>query len=45
MTDYEEKFYHMGTPINRCVGTMTDLPQGAERWIRAPQTPEGEGEE
>lgn len=21
MTDYEEKFYHLGTPINRCVGT------------------------
>ena len=21
MTDYEEKFYQMGTPINRCVGT------------------------
>lgn len=21
MTDYEEKFYRMGTPINRCVGT------------------------
>lgn len=21
MTDYEEKFYNMGTPINRCVGT------------------------
>lgn len=21
MTDYEEKFYHLGTPINRCVAT------------------------
>ena len=21
MTDYEEKFHNMGTPINRCVGT------------------------
>ena len=21
MTDYEEKFYQLGTPINRCVGT------------------------
>ena len=26
MTDYEEKFYQMGTPINRCVGTMAELP-------------------
>jgi GNAT superfamily N-acetyltransferase len=26
MTDYEEKFHSMGTPINRCVGTKGDLP-------------------
>ncbi|MDY3019016.1 MAG: tRNA (guanosine(46)-N7)-methyltransferase TrmB [Oscillospiraceae bacterium] len=26
MTDYEEKFYRLGTPINRCVGTMEELP-------------------
>ena len=26
MTDYEEKFHSMGTPINRCVGTMKTLP-------------------
>lgn len=26
MTDYEEKFHQLGTPINRCVGTMEDLP-------------------
>ena len=26
MTDYEEKFHAMGTPINRCVGTMGALP-------------------
>lgn len=26
MTDYEEKFHAMGTPINRCVGTMEALP-------------------
>lgn len=26
MTDYEEKFHQIGTPINRCVGTMEDLP-------------------
>lgn len=26
MTDYEEKFHSMGTPINRCVGTKGPLP-------------------
>ena len=26
MTDYEEKFHSLGTPINRCVGTMGELP-------------------
>ena len=26
MTDYEEKFHNMGTPINRCVGTKVELP-------------------
>ncbi len=26
MTDYEAKFSAEGVPINRCVGTMTDLP-------------------
>ena len=26
MTDYEEKFHNLGTPINRCVGTMGELP-------------------
>jgi len=26
MTDYEEKFHALGTPINRCVGTMAALP-------------------
>jgi len=26
MTDYEEKFHAMGTPINRCVGAMEALP-------------------
>ena len=26
MTDYEEKFYQLGTPINRCVGTKVELP-------------------
>lgn len=27
MTDYEEKFHNLGTPINRCVGTMAPLPE------------------
>ena len=26
MTDYEERFHSMGTPINRCVGTKGALP-------------------
>jgi len=26
MTDYEEKFHALGTPIDRCVGTMGALP-------------------
>mgnify|MGYP000937115982 CR=1 FL=1 len=26
MTDYEEKFHNLGTTINRCVGTMGELP-------------------
>ena len=26
MTDYEEKFHNLGTPINRCVGTKGELP-------------------
>lgn len=30
MTDYEEKFYDLGTPINRCVGTIGPLPEAPE---------------
>ena len=30
MTDYEEKFHNLGTPINRCVGTMEELSEEAE---------------
>lgn len=26
MTDYEEKFHNLGTPINRCVATKGELP-------------------
>ena len=29
MTDYEEKFHNLGTPINRCVGTKGELPKPA----------------
>lgn len=30
MTDYEEKFHDLGTPINRCVGTLGELTPEAE---------------
>ena len=30
MTDYEEKFHNMGTPINRCVGTKLPLVEEPE---------------
>ena len=30
MTDYEAKFYEMGTPINRCVATMEDWEEPIE---------------
>ena len=30
MTDYEEKFHLMGTPINRCVGTKRPMPERKE---------------
>ena len=30
MTDYEAKFHALGTPINRCVGTMEPLPEPLE---------------
>lgn len=45
MTDYEAKFYELGTPINRCVGTMGPLPEGAEKRIRAAQSPGKHGED
>lgn len=34
MTDYEEKFYSLGVPINRCVGTMAALSPEAEAALR-----------
>ena len=37
MTDYEEKFHSMGTPINRCVGTKEHLdPEPEFRPIAGP---------
>lgn len=30
MTDYEEKFHNLGTPINRCVGVKGELPPQPE---------------
>lgn len=45
MTDYEAKFYELGTPINRCVGTMGPLPEGAEKRIWAAQSPGKHGED
>ena len=36
MTDYEEKFHNLGTPINRCVGTMGELPP-EEETAKAPR--------
>lgn len=41
MTDYEEKFYHMGIPIHRCVATK--LP--ADRCAFAARPPEKDEEE
>lgn len=32
MTDYEEKFHNMGMLINRCVGTMVELPSEMKHW-------------
>ena len=30
MTDYEEKFHNLGTPINRCVGTKEHMQEEPE---------------
>ena len=40
MTDYEEKFYGMGIPINRCVGIKTSMtPEPLFRPIAGPTAP------
>lgn len=44
MTDYEEKFHNLGTPINRCVATMGPLLPPAEEQTPptcGPTAPEG----
>ena len=41
MTDYEEKFYRLGTPINRCVGTKLALdPEPEFKPIAGPRARE-----
>ncbi len=42
MTDYEAKFYELGTPIHRCVGTMVPWtePEPAEEPTEDPQAPD-----
>lgn len=37
MTDYEERFHNLGTPINRCVATMGELP-GSEKTEKEERT-------
>ena len=44
MTDYEEKFHLQGMPINRCVGTMGELPPQPEVAVDE-EAEEQEGEE
>lgn len=46
MTDYEEKFHAMGTPINRCVGTKLPLksPENGENASPRPQNQEEQEE-
>lgn len=40
MTDYEEKFHQLGTPINRCVGTKQAMdPEPVFRPIAGPGVP------
>ena len=37
MTDYEEKFHLLGTPINRCVATVGPLPAPADQETQPPE--------
>lgn len=45
MTDYEEKFHLQGMPINRCVGTMGELPPEMLRALEEAQKQEESEEE
>lgn len=38
MTDYEEKFHNLGTPIQRCVGVKTGLPEKREAVSKESET-------
>ena len=43
MTGYEEKFYALGTPINRCEATVVSRPEPkAEAVSEEEKTPETE---
>ena len=39
MTDYEAKFYELGTPIHRCVATMVDWEAPEDTDETAPELP------
>ena len=41
MTDYEEKFHNLGTPINRCVGVKLhrEEPPAAETTLETETAP------
>lgn len=44
MTDYEEKFYRLGAPINRCVGKKVPMdPEPEFRPIAGPIPPDSKG--
>ena len=42
MTDYEAKFYELGTPIHRLVATMADWEESEEEAEEAPSAAEEE---
>ena len=45
MTDYEEKFHNLGTPINRCVATVGPLPAELKDWVDPLDRPRENAEE
>lgn len=44
MTDYEEKFYNLGQPIHRCVGTKGPLPERPEKAQDGPPSQSASGQ-